>query len=155
LVARTDAEITAWRRDDKIRKRSKSSGAVRRKLRRTARHGCCYRTIYAKAGQRNEQVAVLDSLINRKRYRPPPRQAERKTAANDPKGALSDFRKASADGPDETRVEKCAAGIRRLEMALEENEALDKLESGPPVAFQKAFWWFYGGLQYVTDFCKC
>lgn len=146
LAARTNAEV-AWRRDVNIQEavkilRGRASEAPKDRATRLM-----LADYLAKAGQRKEQVAVLNSLIDEKSDTDLLLdRADAKLAADDPVSALADFRKASANGPDEARVKNAQPGFERLEKVLEENEALDKLETRPQIAFEKASWWFYGGL---------
>jgi len=146
LVARTNAEI-AWRRDDNIQEAVKILQGRAAEAPKDRATRLLLADYLAKAGQRKEQIAVLDSLIDEESdtdlYL---NRADAKLVADDPAGALADFRKASADEPDASRVKNAQPGFERLGKALEENEALSKLDTAPPVAFEKAYWWFYGGL---------
>lgn len=146
LVARTNAEV-AWRRDDNIQEAVKILQGRAAEAPKDRATRLLLADYLAKADQRKEQIAVLDSLIDEASDTDLfLDRADAKLAADDPAGALADFRKASADGPDASRVKNTQPEFERLEKALEENEALDKLAAGPPVAFEKAYWWFYGGL---------
>lgn len=146
LVARTNAEV-AWRRDENMQEalkvlRERCTAAPKDRETRLL-----LATYLAKAGERQEEIAVLDTLISEESdFDLLMDRAEAKMAADDPKGALADFRKAAADAPDETRIQNARPGFERLEKAMEECEALDKVPTGPAVHFQKAYWWFYGGL---------
>jgi len=146
LVARTNAEI-ARRRDDNIREAVKILQGRAAEAPKDRATRLLLADYLAKAGERKEQITVLDTLINEECATDLLLdRANAKLAADDPGGALADFRKASADGPDEPRVKNAQPGFERLEKAVEENEALDRLATGPPVAFEKSWWWFYGGL---------
>lgn len=146
LVARTNAEV-AWRRDDNIQEAVKILQGRAAEAPKDRATRLLLADYLAKAGQRKDQIAVLDTLINEESGTDLfLDRADAKLAADDPAGALADFRKASAGGPDASRVKNAQPGFERLEKALEENGALAKLETSPPVAFEKAYWWFYGGL---------
>ena len=146
LAARTNAEV-AWRRDDKIQEAVKILQGRAAEAPKDRATRLLLADYLAKAGQRKEQIAVLDSLIDEESDADLLLdRAEAKLAADDPGGALADFRKASVGGPDEQRVKNAQPGFERLEKAMEETGALGKLENGPTVSFQKAYWWLYGGL---------
>jgi len=146
LVARTDAEV-AFRRDDKIQEALKilrDRAAAAPKDRETRLLLAEY---LAQAGERQEQIAVLDTLISEESdVDLLLDRAAAKLAADDPAGALADFRKAAADGPDETRVKSSRAAYERLESALAAIAALDKAAASPQGHFNKSYYWFYGGL---------
>jgi len=146
LVARTNAEV-AWRRDDNIQEAVKILQGRAAEAPKDRATRLLLADYLAKAGKRREQIAVLDTLINEESDTGLLLdRAEAKLSADDPAGALADFRKASADDPDAARVKDIQPRFERLEKALKETAALDKAAAGPPVAFEKAFWWSYGGL---------
>lgn len=147
LVARTNAEV-AWRRDDNLQEALKilrERAAAVPKDRATRLQLSQY---LAKAGECREQIAVLDSLINEESSVDLLLdRADAKKAADDPAGALADFRQAAADGPDESRVQGARAGYERLESALAAVAVLDKKTPADPLAhFNKSYFWLYGGL---------
>jgi tetratricopeptide (TPR) repeat protein len=145
-VARTNAEV-AWRRDEKLQEALtllRARAAAAPKDRKTRLLLAKYLAI---AGERREQIAVLDGLIAEKSdVDLLLDRAGAKLAADDPKGALADFRKAAADGPDETRVQNSRASFERLESALVAVAVLDKSPAGPEAHFNKSYFWFYGGV---------
>ncbi len=146
LVARTNAEV-AWRRDENLPEALKllrTRAAAAPKDRETRLLLAEY---LALANERPEQIAVLDSLIAEESdFSLLLDRAAAKMAANDPRGALADFRKASAEGPDESLVQNARAGFERLEQSITETSALDKLPPTPSVHFEKGYWWLFGGL---------
>jgi len=146
LVARTNAEV-AWRRDDKIQDalailRARAAAAPKERATRLS-----LAEYLARAGERREQIAVLDTLIGEESdVDLLLDRAEAKLAASDPKGALADFRKAAADGPDESRVQGSRAAYERLESALAAIAVLDKAAANPQAHLNKSYFWFYGGV---------
>ena len=146
LVARTNAEV-AFRRDDKIQEALKTlrdRAAAAPKDRETR---LLLSEYLAKAGERQEQIAVLDVLIGEESdVDLLLDRAAAKLAANDPNGALADFRKAAADGPDESRVQSSRAAFERLESALAAIAVLNKAAASPQGHLNKSYFWFYGGV---------
>ncbi len=146
LVARTNAEV-ALLRDEKMPAaleilRARVSAAP--KDRETSLMLADY---LAKAGERKEQIAVLDSLLAGKNdFGLFLDRADAKLATGDPKGALADFRRAAAEGPDEARVQNSRAGFERLESALAAIAILEKAGDSPQSHFNKSYFWFYGGV---------
>jgi len=146
LVARTDAEV-AWRRDENqqealkiLRKRLLAAPKDRDSQLMLADY-------LAKAGERREQIAVLDALIAEESdFDLLLDRADAKLAMDDPRGALTDFHNAASGAPDESRVKNAQPGFERLEVALEKTSALDKQQESPSGHLQKSYWWFYGGL---------
>lgn len=146
LVARTNAEV-ALKRDEKVPAaleilRTRVTAAP--KDRETRLMLADY---LAKAGERKEQIALLDTLIaDKSDFGLLLDRADAKLAAGDPKGALADFRQAAAEGPDETRVRNSRVGFERLESALTAIAILDKAANSPQTHFNKSYFWFYGGV---------
>jgi len=146
FVARTSAEV-AWRRDENLPEALK----ILRTQAAAAPNDRATRFLLAEylaaAGERREQIAVLDSLIaGDATFSLFLDRAAAKMAADDPSGALADFRRAAALGPDESRVQGSRAGFERLEQSIAETAALDKLPPTPANHLQKGYWWFSGGL---------
>ena len=146
LVARTNAEV-ALRRDDKVQEALKILRARAAAAPKDRETRLLLAEYLAKAGERQEQIAVLDTLISEESdVDLLLDRAEAKLAADDPNGALADFRKAAADGPDESRVQSSRAAFERLESALAAIATLDKVPASPQAHFFKSYSWFYGGL---------
>lgn len=146
LVARTNAEV-AWRRDDNLGESLKLLHDRSESAPKDRETRLLLADYLAKAGESREEIAVLDTLIaEESNFDLLLDRAGAKMAADDPKGALADFRKASADSPDETRVQNARAGFERLEKAVEANESLDKMADSPALHFEKGYWWLYGGM---------
>ena len=145
LVARTNADI-AWYRDENKQEalkilRSRAAEAPKDRESRLS-----LEDYLGKAGERQEQIAVLDVLIGEESdFDLLLDRAEAKLAADDPRGALADFRKAAAEAPDETRVQNSRAVFERLEKALAAVAALYKASPSPQVHFNKSYYWFSGG----------
>ena len=146
LVARTHAEV-ALLRDEKMPAaleilRTRVSAAPKDRETRLM-----LAEYLAKAGERKEQIALLDTLIaSESDFGLLLDRAEAKLAAGDPKGALADFRRAAAEGPDEARVQNSRAGFERLESALAAIAILDKAAGSPQGHFNKSYFWFYAGV---------
>ena len=146
LIARTHAEV-AWRRDDNrqealkiLKARAVAAPAERDTLLLLVEY-------LGKVGERTEQITLLDALINEETSLDLLLdRAEAKLAADDPKGALADFRQAATDGPDEPRVTNARPGYERLESTLSAEDKLAKLPASPVNHFNKSYFWFYGGL---------
>ena len=146
LVARTNADV-AWYRDEKIQDALKILRARAAEAPKDRDTRLSLADYLAKAGERQEEIAVLDVLISEETNTDLLLdRAEAKLAANDPKGALADFRKAAAEGPDESRVQSSRAAFERLESTLAAVEALDKTAAGPQAHLIKSYFWFYGGV---------
>ena len=146
LVARTDAEV-ALRRDDKIQDALKILHARAEAAPKDRESRLLLAQYLSQAGERQEQIAVLDSLINEQSsVGLLLDRAGAKLAADDPKGALVDFKKAAADGPDDAAVQRVRPSYERLESTLAAVAVLDKLAASPEVHFNKSYFWFSGGV---------
>lgn len=146
LVARTNAGV-AWRRDENIQEALKILRARATAAPKDRETRLLLAEYLAKAGERREQIAVLDTLIGEESdVGLLLDRAEAKRAADDPKGALADFRRAAADGPDESRVQGSRVAFERLESALAAIAVLDKAAASPEVHFNKSYFWFHGGI---------
>ena len=145
LAARTNADI-AWNRDENKQEALKILRARAAEAPKDRETRLWLADYLGQAGERQEEIAVLDVLIGEKSDCDLLLdRAEAKLAADDPKGALADFRKAAADAPDETRVQNSRAVFERLEKALAAVAALDKASASPQVHFNKSYYWFSGG----------
>lgn len=146
LVARTNAEVV-WRRDERLQEalailRARATAAPKDRETRLL-----LAEYLGKAGERQEQIAVLDVLIAEESDTDLLLdRAGAKLAADDPQGALADFHKAAADGPDESRVQGSRAAFERLESALAAITVLDKTATGPVGHLNKSYFWFFGGV---------
>lgn len=145
LAARTNADI-AWNRDENKQEALKILRARAAEAPKDRETRLWLADYLGQAGERREEIAVLDVLIGEESdFDLLLDRAEAKLAADDPKGALADFRKAAADAPDETRVQNSRASFERLEKALTAVAALDKASASPQVHFNKSYFWFSGG----------
>ena len=146
LVARTNAEV-AFRRDDKIQEALKILRARAAAAPKDRETRLLLAEYLANADERQEQIAVLDTLISEESdVDLLLDRSAAKLAADDPAGALADFRKAAADGPDESRVQSSRAAFERLESVLAAIAVLDKSVASPPGHLNKSYFWFYGGV---------
>ena len=146
LVARTNADV-AWYRDENTQDALKILRARAAEAPKDRDTRLSLADYLDKAGERQEEIAVLDVLIGEESgVDLLLDRAEAKLAANDPKGALADFRKAAADGPDESRVQSSRPAFEKLESALAAVAVLDKAAASPQAHFNKSYFWFYGGV---------
>ena len=144
FLARARAEIL-WRQDENL----DGALAILRARMTAAPKDRAARVMLSKylANGRHyqEQIAVLDSLIQEEAdsdlYLD---RAAAKLAADDPEGALADFRRASAADPDGQRVQSKRPEFDRLEKALGEIARMDK--QSPALLLRRGYWWLYGGV---------
>jgi len=146
LVARTHAEV-ALRRAEKIQ----DALAILRQRAEVAPKDRASRLLLAeylgRADERPEQIAVLDGLIaEQSQVGLLMDRADAKLATEDADGALADFRRAAAAGPDTKRVRREHPKFERLEVAVAEIAKLEKLPPSPQVDFTKSYFFLWGGL---------